>query len=113
MSESRVWIVVVCSRRVLPGWHSIHVSPTASHTAHSLCFLVLCSVQALARAYSTVYHKQTQADFWGLREFYSTVKHINRTLAKDNSRTLDGQLVCIGFTSRFRPTLLFVPPPNL
>ncbi len=39
-------------------------------------------LQSLARAYSEVYHNQTQQDFWGLREFYSTVRHINRALQK-------------------------------
>jgi len=35
---------------------------------------------ALARAYSAVYHYQAHADFWGLREYYSTVRAINAAI---------------------------------
>jgi RZ type zinc finger domain/AAA domain (dynein-related subfamily) len=49
-------------------------------------------LQSLARAYSEVYHAQTQDDFWGLREFYSTVRHINRSLQKYR-RPLDGAII--------------------
>lgn len=49
-------------------------------------------LQSLARAYNEVYSTQTQADFWGLREFYSTVRHINRALAKEN-KSLDGNVI--------------------
>ena len=38
-------------------------------------------LHSIAQAYSTVYHAQTHQDFWGLREFYSTVKAINRSLS--------------------------------
>jgi hypothetical protein len=37
-------------------------------------------LQQLARSYNEVYHRQEHPDFWGLREFYSTVKAINRYL---------------------------------
>jgi len=37
-------------------------------------------LQALARAYNQVYHGQEHPDFWGLREFYSTVCAINNSL---------------------------------
>ena len=37
-------------------------------------------LQAIAKAYSATYRTQSQQDFWGLREFYSTVKHINARL---------------------------------
>lgn len=37
-------------------------------------------LNALARAYHDVYHGQTQQDFWGLREYYSTVRAINSYL---------------------------------
>jgi hypothetical protein len=53
-------------------------------------------LQSLACAYNEVYQSQVQADFWGLREFYSTVRHINRALAVDSdgtSRLLDGRVV--------------------
>jgi hypothetical protein len=50
-------------------------------------------LQALARAYSEVYHAQQQPDFWGLREFYSTVRHINRALRSSGASTLEPQTV--------------------
>jgi hypothetical protein len=37
-------------------------------------------LHALARAYSTTYNEQEHPDFWGLREFYSTVRSINTAL---------------------------------
>eukprot|EP00750_Incisomonas_marina_P010789 INCI16307.8.p1 GENE.INCI16307.8~~INCI16307.8.p1 ORF type:complete len:4556 (+),score=887.02 INCI16307.8:48-13670(+) len=37
-------------------------------------------LDSLANAYHQVYKGQTQADFWGLREFYSLVKKINRDI---------------------------------
>jgi hypothetical protein len=37
-------------------------------------------LDSLANAYHEVYLGQTQADFWGLREFYSLVKKINRDI---------------------------------
>ena len=39
-------------------------------------------LRELARAYNEVYHGQDKADFWGLRDFYSTVKSINGSLKK-------------------------------
>lgn len=42
-------------------------------------------LQALARAYFEVYRRQIewgQEDFWGLREFYSTIRAINRHLKR-------------------------------
>lgn len=38
-------------------------------------------LQSLAQAYDETYRRQEQADFWGLREFYSTVRSINANLA--------------------------------
>ena len=49
-------------------------------------------LQSLARAYNDVYQNQGQEDFWGLREFYSTVRHINRLLRESN-KPLDSQVV--------------------
>uniref|UniRef100_A0A7S0DVA6 Uncharacterized protein n=1 Tax=Amorphochlora amoebiformis TaxID=1561963 RepID=A0A7S0DVA6_9EUKA len=46
-------------------------------------------LRKIARSYSTVYETQNQQDFWGLREFYSTVRHINLMLAADKK---DAQL---------------------
>lgn len=50
-------------------------------------------LQALARAYDEVYQNQHQPDFWGLREFYSTVRHINRALEAQGRNTLEPQIV--------------------
>ena len=49
-------------------------------------------LQSIAKAYSAVYHQQIQEDFWGLREFYSTVRHINRALQVQGA-TLDSQVL--------------------
>jgi hypothetical protein len=49
-------------------------------------------LQSLAQAYSETYHSQSQADFWGLREFYSTVRHINKAL-QEEKRPLEGPLL--------------------
>lgn len=35
----------------------------------------------LARAYNEIYHSQEHPDFWGLREFYSTVRAINTSIS--------------------------------
>jgi hypothetical protein len=35
----------------------------------------------LARAYNEIYHSQEHPDFWGLREFYSTVRAINSSIS--------------------------------
>jgi hypothetical protein len=35
----------------------------------------------LARAYNEIYHSQEHPDFWGLREFYSTVRAINTAIS--------------------------------
>lgn len=37
-------------------------------------------LQSLALAYNDIYHEQEHPDFWGLREFYSTVRAINAAL---------------------------------
>ena len=51
----------------------------------------------LARAYNEIYHNQEHADFWGLREFYSTVKSINSSLERESTATggaaLDGHML--------------------
>lgn len=39
-------------------------------------------LQSLAKAYDETYRQQEHADFWGLREFYSTVRAINSSLAQ-------------------------------
>jgi len=49
-------------------------------------------LQSLARAYNEVYSNQEQKDFWGLREFYSTVRHINRAMERDN-KALDADII--------------------
>ncbi|KNC55646.1 uncharacterized protein AMSG_01915 [Thecamonas trahens ATCC 50062] len=49
---------------------------------------------SLAEAYSTTYANQQLPDFWGLREFYSTVRHINRALNVDcTASSLDPALL--------------------
>eukprot|EP00468_Gymnochlora_sp_CCMP2014_P001514 CAMPEP_0167741726 /NCGR_PEP_ID=MMETSP0110_2-20121227/1016_1 /TAXON_ID=629695 /ORGANISM="Gymnochlora sp., Strain CCMP2014" /LENGTH=5340 /DNA_ID=CAMNT_0007625809 /DNA_START=69 /DNA_END=16091 /DNA_ORIENTATION=- len=50
-------------------------------------------LRKIATSYSTVYQDQKQQDFWGLREFYSTVRHINRMLAADKKAKLDANVV--------------------
>lgn len=58
-------------------------------------------LQALAKAYSAVYHEQERPgghpDFWGLREFYSLVKAINGALATQREEggavALDGPML--------------------
>jgi MoxR-like ATPase len=37
-------------------------------------------LQAVAKAFFEVYRRQKQTDFWGMREFYSTVRFVNRAL---------------------------------
>ncbi len=49
-------------------------------------------LQSLARAYAAVYASQTKRDFWGLREFYSTIRFINHALTVEK-RELDGTVV--------------------
>ena len=39
-------------------------------------------LQSLAQAYDETYKKQEHSDFWGLREFYSTVRAINSNLVQ-------------------------------
>jgi len=46
-------------------------------------------LHALARAYSQTYHQQEHPDFWGLREFYSTVRSINVALQRRKQLTLE------------------------
>lgn len=53
-------------------------------------------LQALARAYNSVYHTQEHADFWGLREFYSTVRAINRSLLLAKETSGDGSSSGVG-----------------
>ena len=48
-------------------------------------------LQAVAKAFSDVYQHQKLRDFFGMREFYSTVKSINASLGE--SSTLDGDVV--------------------
>lgn len=56
-------------------------------------------LRALARAYNETYENQEHADFWGLREFYSTVRAINSSLARvmassdSESVTLDAEML--------------------
>jgi hypothetical protein len=53
-------------------------------------------LQALARAYFEVYRRQIewgQEDFWGLREFYSTIRSINRQLKRSQGGALDAATV--------------------
>eukprot|EP00466_Bigelowiella_natans_P005499 jgi/Bigna1/142947/aug1.74_g17655 len=50
-------------------------------------------LRSIARAYDEVYRTQKQRDFWGLREFYSTVKHINLVLREQKGRNLDGDVL--------------------
>lgn len=40
-------------------------------------------LHALARAYNEVYTSQQHPDFWGLREFYSTIRAINQMLLRE------------------------------
>lgn len=44
-------------------------------------------LRALARAYNSTYQEQEHPDFWGLREFYSTVRAINSSLSRVRSET--------------------------
>lgn len=41
----------------------------------------------LARSYNEIYHNQEHPDFWGLREFYSTVRAINTALGAKRKET--------------------------
>jgi hypothetical protein len=56
-------------------------------------------LRALARAYNYTYENQEHADFWGLREFYSTVRAINTSLnrvrgsGESESVTLDAEML--------------------
>eukprot|EP01052_Picozoa_sp_SAG31_P002292 SAG31_NODE_80_length_27188_cov_42.623869_7_plen_2406_part_00 len=49
-------------------------------------------LQAVAKAFNAVYTSQQLADFWGMREFYATVRFINRA-ATDNAGKLDARAV--------------------
>ncbi|CAE7768431.1 Rnf213, partial [Symbiodinium microadriaticum] len=49
----------------------------------------------LARAYNYIYLHQAHADFWGLREFYSTVRAINNALAKKKEDNKSGDAVAL------------------
>lgn len=44
-------------------------------------------LRSLAHAYNTTYQSQEHPDFWGLREFYSTVRAINVALSRLRSET--------------------------
>jgi hypothetical protein len=46
---------------------------------------------ALAKAYSAVYHAQSHADFWGLREYYSTVRAINAAINQPSTTFHEGE----------------------
>jgi hypothetical protein len=61
----------------------VHTCSTIVNFVMTVYSLTLVSryLQALARAYSEVYHSQLHPDFWGLREFYSTVRAINGALS--------------------------------
>ena len=48
-------------------------------------------LRAVAKAFSSVYRNQAAKDFWGMREFYSTVRYINRALADGGQ--LDGSIL--------------------
>lgn len=39
-------------------------------------------LQAIAKAFSEVYETQALQDFWGMREFYSTVRAVNKALSE-------------------------------
>jgi hypothetical protein len=40
-------------------------------------------LQAIAQSFSGVYFNQELADFWGMREFYSTVRSVNKCITSD------------------------------
>ena len=42
-------------------------------------------LQAVAKAFNQVYTTQRLEDFWGMREFYSTVRFVNKALQTDTS----------------------------
>ena len=48
-------------------------------------------LQAIAESFSIVYKTQSLPDFWGMREFYSTVRFVNRALSMN--QTLSPALV--------------------
>ena len=50
-------------------------------------------LRSIARAYNAVYNGQTQQDFWGLREFYSIVRHINLRLTEGKGRAFDASVL--------------------
>eukprot|EP00656_Telonema_subtile_P027205 TRINITY_DN2923_c0_g1_i1.p1 TRINITY_DN2923_c0_g1~~TRINITY_DN2923_c0_g1_i1.p1 ORF type:complete len:2755 (-),score=765.54 TRINITY_DN2923_c0_g1_i1:91-8355(-) len=50
-------------------------------------------LQAIAQAYNKVYLTQKQADFWGLREFYSTVRYINQALETSQATVLSPEVL--------------------
>ena len=68
-------------------------------------------LQALARAYFEVYRRQIawgQEDFWGLREFYSTIRSINRQLKRSQGGALNAATVMSAVQRNFggRPEVL-------
>jgi hypothetical protein len=88
-------------------------------------------LQSLAKAYDETYRYQEQGDFWGLREFYSTVRAINASLSQKRLETgheavsLDGPTLMRSILRNFggRPhemnkivncffSLLGLPVPN-
>ena len=46
----------------------------------------------VAKSFSEVYRLQDQTDFWGMREFYSTVRYINRAL-DNGARPLSSEIL--------------------
>ena len=42
-------------------------------------------LQAIAKAFNEVYETQTLPDFWGMREFYSTVRAVNKALSENDT----------------------------
>lgn len=57
-------------------------------------------LQAIAKAFSQVYDTQTLPDFWGMREFYSTVRAVNKALT--DHETLSPALFVSARASRLR-----------
>ena len=50
-------------------------------------------LQSLSRAFFDVYDSQQRPDFWGLREFYSTVRVLNAELRRKADSETSGQAV--------------------
>ena len=50
------------------------------------------SVEALSEAFFEIYRTQKRPDFWGMREFYSTVRVINADLKVRSAQGLEAAL---------------------